>query len=128
MTTLSSEIAKLINAANALGAPLFSLDRFLKAAEVLEAERASILQRHEAGEFSDESMFAAFVAPTQDVDADIETIKRASRAAWAFVAGRFLPDDLAAPMDGDLDGGLGSEINETLRAGLKVVEQRIGKL
>lgn len=128
MTTLSSDIKRLIAAARALGAPLFSLDRFLVVAELLEDERAAIVSRHEAGAVEGEGVFAAFLAPTEDVDADMAIIADAVRAAWAFIASRDLPGVIAAPLQGDLAEGVGKATNDALIAGLLIVTRRIGKI
>lgn len=128
MTTLSSDIDRLIAAANALGAPLFSLDRFHAVAKLLEEERMAIVARHEAGAIDGEGLFAVFLPPTEDVDVEIAIVADAVRAAWAFIASRYLPESIAAPMQGDLAEGVGKAINDAVIAGLDVVTHRIGRI
>ena len=115
---LSHEIKKLIAAANALGAPLYGLDRFSLVAEDIEAKQA-------ARNSSD--VFETLLAGQDELDSDILVLVAATYAAWAFVASRYLPEAIAAPLRGDLDDGEGKRANDAVIAGLDVVARRIGK-
>ncbi len=119
---LSVEIHRLTAAANALGAPLFGLDLLARGAALAEAGKLDAAG-NQPGET--DNPFAAFL-PNEDevrIDADIAVLRAAARAAWAFVAQRYLPSTIAAPLRGDLEGGLGHDLNEALIAGYGIAKR-----
>ena len=128
MTALSAQISKFIEAANALGAPLFGLDLLESAASAAEAMRGSIIAEFEANppSFDAAAPFAQFVIPTDEVDADIAALEKAASAAWAFVASRHLPASIGAPLTAATLEGVGEEINDMLCHGYNVAKRYIG--
>ncbi|WP_353194590.1 hypothetical protein [Pusillimonas noertemannii] len=128
MTAVSAQISKFIDAANALGAPLFGLDLLASAASAAEAKRGSIIAEFEANppSFDAAAPFAHFLTPTDEIDADIADLEKAASAAWAFVASRHLPASIGAPLTTATLEGVGEEINDTLRHGYDVAKRYIG--
>lgn len=124
MTTLSSKIAKLIAAATALEAPLFGLDLIQAGATAAEARRDQIMADFDAGKFvsTDDEPFASFVAPTEDVDADLKILEDAAAAAWVFITNRFLPDEITGVVNSREE-----QINNSLIEGYRVAKSYTGE-
>lgn len=94
MTQNIETIRKMISAAKALNAPLFSLDLMERGIEGVKTARRQ--HTHDDGSVS-YAMFGYAEAP--DLDADEDTIMRGAEAAFAFACNMYLPSELASFRD-----------------------------
>lgn len=108
--TTSNKIAQQIAAAQALGAPLFSLDT-LHAAAVAAEKASSDLK---AAQTTRDNIFAA--CADNEHDEHLKTIAIAADAAFAFACCRHLPSELGAYRERD-------DANDLIIAGIKVANE-----